>query len=446
VHRVWNDLSFRQRLLLPIALMILSALASGVIALFVFSPDQFEYENEQEAGSVRAVARALNGALEASHNPEQMLDAFEKGLGHAEAIRYLPAGIREPLPPVHVRSSSVPAWFVSNLAIPDLEKSYAINIGSRHAGDIAFVPDLSADVWEKWVGFLAVLLAGSLPMLVAALGVHLIAGRAILPMERLGAGLVRMREGGYDTVIPLVGPPEIRKFCQEANRLAATLKDLSSDNRELLRRLVSLQDDERQRIARELHDEMGPLLFAIRANAAAMIEQAASGGFATTAPVRGIADSAEALQQANKRILQGLSPLYLAELGLGGSIEALLRDAGRQAPGLHIRSRMEGDLEGLDGLLSQTIYRIIQEGVTNVLRHTEASTMDVAVAIEGKNVVIEIADDGRTPPDLKFGRGLTGMSERVRALDGSLELRRENRRTVVLCKLPIDRESDVRKN
>ena len=110
--RVWNDLSFRQRLLLPIALMILSALASGVIALFVFSPDQFEYENEQEAGSVRAVARALNGALEASHNPEQMLDAFEKGLGHAEAIRYLPAGIREPLPPVHVRSSSVPTWFV----------------------------------------------------------------------------------------------------------------------------------------------------------------------------------------------------------------------------------------------------------------------------------------------------------------------------------------------
>lgn len=62
---------------------------------------------------------------------------------------------------------------------------------------------------------MAILSTGSLPMLLAAFGSHLIAGRAaIVPMERLGAGLVRMRERDYDAVIPLVGPPEIRKFCQ----------------------------------------------------------------------------------------------------------------------------------------------------------------------------------------------------------------------------------------
>ncbi|WP_130230631.1 hypothetical protein [Bradyrhizobium sp. Leo121] len=88
MQKIWNVLSFRQRLLLPIALMILSALASGAVALLIFSPDQFEYENEQESGSARAVARALNGALTASLNPEQTLDAFGKGLGNSEAIRY----------------------------------------------------------------------------------------------------------------------------------------------------------------------------------------------------------------------------------------------------------------------------------------------------------------------------------------------------------------------
>ena len=87
MHKMWNGLSFRQRLLLPIALMILSALVSGAVALLVFSPDQFEYENEQESGSARAVARALNGALEASLNPEQTLVAFGMGLGNAESIR-----------------------------------------------------------------------------------------------------------------------------------------------------------------------------------------------------------------------------------------------------------------------------------------------------------------------------------------------------------------------
>ncbi|HEX5360711.1 MAG TPA: hypothetical protein VFW49_06465, partial [Fluviicoccus sp.] len=76
------------------------------------------------------------------------------------------------------------------------------------------------------------------------------AGRTIRPMEMLGAGLTRMREGDYDAAIPLTGPPEIREFCREANRLAATFKQLSLDNRNLLHKLVSLQDEERRRIAR----------------------------------------------------------------------------------------------------------------------------------------------------------------------------------------------------
>jgi hypothetical protein len=86
------------------------------------------YENEQESGSARAVARALNGVLEASRNPEQTLDAFGKGLGDAEAIRYLPAGTREPVLPLRGKGSSVPAWFVSNLTMgaePQISSSAA---------------------------------------------------------------------------------------------------------------------------------------------------------------------------------------------------------------------------------------------------------------------------------------------------------------------------------
>ena len=92
MRKTWNVLSFRQRLLLPIAAMIVSALMSGGVALLVFSPDQFEYENEQEAGSARAVANALNAALKASRNPQETLDAFGTNLGNVEAIGYLPSG------------------------------------------------------------------------------------------------------------------------------------------------------------------------------------------------------------------------------------------------------------------------------------------------------------------------------------------------------------------
>ncbi|WP_249804301.1 MULTISPECIES: histidine kinase [unclassified Bradyrhizobium] len=437
MHKIWSVLSFRQRLLLPIAAMILSALMSGAVALLVFSPDQFEYENEQEAGSARAVANALNAALKASRNPEETLDAFGTNLGNVEAVGYLSGGTAAPKRTARFNGSKVPAWFVSNLAIPDLTKSYPIDIGTARVGAIVYSPDLSADIWEKWMGFLAIISTGSLPMLFAAFGTHLVAGRTIRPMERLGAGLTRMREGDYDAVIPLTGPPEIQQFCREANRLAATLEQLSRDNRDLLRKLVSLQDEERRRVARELHDEMGPLLFAIRANVAALSESAPE----SSAPLQGLVEAAEALQQANKRILQGLSPLYLEALGLFGSLEALLRDARKQAPGMRIRSNIGRDLDALDDLLSQTTYRVIQEGVTNVLRHANASHMDVSATIDMDNLNIEIADDGSSLPDFNFGRGLTGMSERARALDGKLELSRENGRTIVRCSLPIHRET-----
>jgi len=196
-------------------------------------------------------------------------------------------------------------------------------------------------------------------------------------------------------------------------------------------------------LARELHDEMGPLLFAIRANATALSEQATGGLPEPGSPAEGILGAAEALQQANRRILEGLSPLYVAELGLDESIRALLRNAQSQAPNIKLTSRLDPRLNELDGLLSQTTYRVIQEGVTNVLRHAWATTMDVAATIDADRVAIEISDDGvGFAQTAGFGRGLTGMHERVRALNVTFELSRESGRTIVRCGLPLEQEAE----
>jgi len=246
-----------------------------------------------------------------------------------------------------------------------------------------------------------------------------------------------MRAGDYEQPIPAAGPPEIRKSAQEANELARTLNRLSQDNRSLLRRIVSLQDDERQDMARELHDELGPLLFGIRANTVALLESIPRGEAKLTDAAEGILQSVETLQQANRRILDRLRPLYIQELGLEKSIQTLLQNAKTQAPDLKVTSQIDPRLNEVDGLLSQTIYRVIQEAVTNVLRHARANAMHVAADIDDREVALEISDDGiGFPPDRMFGRGLTGMLERVRALSGSLELLREGGRTCVRCRLP----------
>jgi len=436
---MWERLSLQTRLVLPLGVMFMAALLAGAVSLQIFASTQLVEETEPAARSARAVAAALNGALQTSANPQATLDAFVQSLGASEAIRFRRLGSEpDKLPsPVHTPLGTVPGWFVQLLAIPEFKAAFPVKIEDQQVGDIVFAPDMSADLYEKWIGFLAIACTGIALMLLTTAIAHFTARSALQPLQNLGDGLTRMRTGNYEQLIAPAGPPEIRKSVQEANALASTLHRLSQDNRKLLRRIVSLQDDERQDMARELHDELGPLLFGIRANAVALLESISTDEANLRGAAEGILQSVEALQQVNRRILDGLRPLYIEELGLERSIQTILQGAKTQAPGLKVNSQIDPRLNEIEGLLSQTVYRVIQEAVTNVLRHARASSMLVTAAVRDREVVVEVSDDGiGFPADRRFGRGLTGMLERARALSGTLELLRDSGRTSVRCRLP----------
>jgi two-component system, NarL family, sensor histidine kinase UhpB len=437
---MWKNLSLRMRLVLPLGTMFVAALLLGAISLQLFAPDQLMEETEPASRSAKAVAEALNSALLVSTNPEQTLDAFVQSLGTSEAIRFRRTGTETAArSPIEVRTplGRVPHWFVDLLRLPEIGASFPVKIDGKQVGDILFSPDLAADIYEKWIGFLALVSSAIALMLLTGSIAYFTAGNVVDALRSLGEGLTRMRTGDYEHLIAASGPPEIRKGSEEANELARTLSRLSQDNRGLLRKIVSLQDDERRDIARDLHDELGPLLFGIRANAVAL-QDGAPQNRKLGASVEAMLGSVEALQQANRRILDRLRPLHIQELGLEKSVQTLLRYARTQAPGLQLTLRIDPRLNGVDGLLSQTVYRVIQEGLTNVLRHANARTMSVEATIEGQQVSVEICDDGvGFPSDRPFGRGLTGMHERIRALSGTFEFKRENGRTYVRCRLPV---------
>ena len=147
---MWERLSLRTRLLLPLGLMFVAALLAGGISLQFFSTTQLMEEAEPAARSARAVAAALNGALRTSTNPQATLEAFVQSLGVSETIRFRrlgtdldvhPAGVQAPL-------GAVPAWFVRLLAIPEFKAAFPVTIEGKQVGDIVFAPDLSADVYE----------------------------------------------------------------------------------------------------------------------------------------------------------------------------------------------------------------------------------------------------------------------------------------------------------
>jgi two-component system, NarL family, sensor histidine kinase UhpB len=438
---MWKKLSLRTRLFLPLGLMFIAVLLAGGVALQMLAPIHLMDEHEPAELSTKAVANALNSALYTSANPQATLDAFVQALGTSEAIHFRPADIPASVhPPIEVQTppGRVPRWFVELIGAPATGTSFPVTVGEKRVGDIVFVPDLSADLFEKWIVFLAMACSAIAFLVLTSVIAYFSAGAAIRPLRNLGEGLTRMREGDYAHPIPASGPLEIRRSCEEANELARTLHRLSQDNRNLLRKIVSLQDDERRDIARELHDELGPLLFGIRANTVALLEAVPQDQAGLDGPAKGILHSVGALQQANRRVLERLRPLHIQELGLERSIQTLLRNAQTQVPGLKLKSHIDPRLNAVDGLLSQTIYRVIQEGVTNVLRHAGAGAMNVEAALSDGELIVEISDDGvGFPSGRKFGRGLTGMQERARALSGTLEVLREDGRTRVRCRLPI---------
>ncbi|WP_025033489.1 ATP-binding protein [Bradyrhizobium sp. DOA9] len=442
---MWHRLSFRTQLFLPLGAGFLAALILAGILLQVFATGKLTEENEPRRRSIEAVAAALNHALGASDNPRRTLDAFVRSLDTSSAIQFraVEAGPPSPAKDDLRKPHGLTQGYIDLLAGPHMDTAFPVTIDGRHVGDIVFPQGMSADPFEKWIGLLA--LAGLLAALMILIGTsaHALSGSVLRPLQDLGEGLARMRRGDYTRPIPVRGPPEIRQSCEEANALAATLARLSQDNRDLMHRLVSLQDDERRDLARELHDELGPLLFSIRAGTIALSEASQPMGHLGNS-AQDLLKSVEALQQTNRRILDQLRPLYIEEVGLSSSVQTLLRNFRKQAPHIVLTDAIDPDLSGIGGPLAQTVYRVIQEALTNVLRHANAGNAHVQATVADKTLVVEVSDDGGGfPADNVFGRGLTGMHERVRALSGSLSLLRVDERTYVRCRLPAETTRDV---
>lgn len=441
IMQIWQGLSLRARLFLPLGVMFVVALVLGAVLLRSFAAEQLIEENEPAVRSARQLAEALNAALRSSASPQLTLEAFGQSLGTGGTIQFRRVETGSPAASgaaMATVSRRAPGWFVDLLALPEMRAAFPVVIDGQRVADIVFDPDMSADIYEKWIGFLAILVAAVALALLTGMIAYVTAGAALAPLRDLGEGLTRLRQGSYGGFIAPAGPPEIRRSAEEANELAQTLKRLSRDNRSLLRKIVSLQDDERRDLARELHDELGPLLFGIRANAVTLLDATPNNKAQLDDSVAGVLQSVEALQHANRRILDRLRPLYIDELGLTKSIETLLRNARSQAPQLQQTTDIDPRLGDVDGLLSHTVYRVIQEGVTNVLRHANASAMKITAALQSDQLFVEVADNGAgIAPDNVFGRGLTGMHERARALGGTFELLRDNGLTCIRCRLPL---------
>ncbi len=202
-----------------------------------------------------------------------------------------------------------------------------------------------------------------------------------------------------------------------------------AEKRRLLQRVTTAVEDERQAIALEIHDELNATLIAIRLEAQqiAALAEAPPGGDAA-AQIRGKAQAivklALGLYNSGRTLVRRLRPEMLDMLGLQGALEEMVRQLGSSHPACRFSLHTEGDFSGLDGSEAISAYRIVQEALSNIVKHARAATASVEVARRDGALQISVADDGTgfDPARTAAGVGLAGMRERVQALGGSFAM------------------------
>jgi two-component system, NarL family, sensor histidine kinase UhpB len=228
-------------------------------------------------------------------------------------------------------------------------------------------------------------------------------------------------------------------------RRHAQLRRVLQENRRLVGRILEVQEQERRRVARELHDELGQTLNAIKLDAMALVGASAASGDVPAVAQR-IAANADHVYGAAGDLVRRLRPTALDELGLVAALEAGVARWRGTNKDLDVQLSMGGELDGLGETLNLAIYRIVQEAITNCLRHARARHLYIDLTRApgaDSGLQLEIRDDGAGFDAARTagGSGLAGMRERVALLGGSLQLLSEPGQGVTIrAELPGPKE------
>ena len=209
----------------------------------------------------------------------------------------------------------------------------------------------------------------------------------------------------------------------------------------LSRRLVEVQEDERRHIARELHDEAGQALVSLRYGLRLLESEIHSGGDVAT-HVADLVERTDAVIDGLHRLVADLRPAVLTHLGIEPVLRQYARSAGTET-GLAVRFKARGFTGSrFSPALETTVYRVVQEAVSNVVRHAQATRVDILAESRDHRVIAMIEDDGigfdpdRTSYEKKFG--LLGMRERAAALGGTLVMEsRPGNGTTIVLEVPV---------
>jgi two-component system sensor histidine kinase UhpB len=426
-----EQLSLRTRLNLMIALTMLLIIGLGF--LFAIHNARRSVAAEVESTLNLALQLIEAGLAERRDSPRPISEWLSQ-LRHIDRTRHLRIHILQPPQMLsdqgvdpRLRPHAAPAWFVWAVSPRPAVAERRLTSAGQPEIEIRIEAEAGDEIAEAWTeaqGFL--MLIAVLAAAVYAL-VHISVGRAFNSVGTILEGLEEIDKGDYSTRLPDFPLPEFRMIAGAFNHMATTLEHARDENRALTQQSLTIQEEERRYLAQELHDEFGQSLTGIKVMAAAL----RYAGRSEREPVEQIMAICDRLFGVVRGMMRRLRPIILDELGLHASLEDLIENWRTRNPEIELEFDGDERVDEHAGSARIHLFRIVQECLTNVLKHAYARHVRVALRLDesdhlsARRIVLEISDDGCgfDPGQPRRGFGLLGIRERVASLGGTVRLR-----------------------
>lgn len=435
-------MSLQFRAVSAIAALLVLSLAVGAALLSVHARELVALEvHTAFSGAEQSVRDTLRSDVEHTVTLREVVASFQ-GQRHVRAALVNESGKVIVQSQIARIAGTPPAWFARAMAPAVLTARIPIAL-PQYPCVVVLISDPTSEIAEVWGhardAFVIMLLFCLATMAAVALAV----ATASRFLRRFQAGLTAIAAGSYDARLEVGGPPEFAELARGFNHMARQLSAFSRSNRQLYAQLQNSQEDERAVIARDLHDEVGPYLFAIQVDAKAVGKAGTPEALRLSQSIR---EAVGHIQQHVKAILRQLRPVTQLAFGLESAIGDIAAFWTRRHP--RIAFALDIRLPATLGRQTEeTAYRIVQESVSNAVRHGKPSRIAVAVHVQTGHLVVEVEDDGGGATAMAEeaislgGAGIAGMRERIAALKGRLEIGDADGRGVRMrAFLPLPRE------
>jgi two-component system, NarL family, sensor histidine kinase UhpB len=429
-HALWYERSVRAQLL--IAFVLIDVVAVLVAGSVVILRARMQTRVEM-AASMRLADLLVEDAVHLARQElpaEQFLASLPAQLQSMRHVRFVvsdaagsPIAVRSP-GRAAADNDAAPRWFTALVAPPVEMRNVAVTVDGQRIGSVAIIGEPADEIAEVWDNAVAMAVVAVLLNVIMIGLLYVLFGRVLGPLTVLAHGLSDLEHQAYGVRLPKLRAQELSAIAEHFNALALALEALHAENLNLNRRLITAQDDERRRTALELHDEVGPCLFGLKANASSIAsvaqnlpEQARQ---SVAERLRDILAIIDHLQSINRSMLDRLRPMALGHVPLRDMLDRLINERAREQPQIAF-SLVAGKLSRSYGdSIDLTVYRCVQESLTNAIRHAAPKHVTVTLdPIDDEALALTVADDGRGMGEpAPEGFGIRGMKERVAGLGG----------------------------